>query len=83
MRPEGRLIVERQGQEGWGRAVMERLAVDIQREFPGVRGFCNRSRAYRRSSKGDKERFALLSAGRPGGLSLFVPHIFLAPHETR
>ncbi|KAF0125963.1 MAG: hypothetical protein FD189_1954 [Elusimicrobia bacterium] len=35
----GRLIVERQKSEGWGRGVVERLAKDLQAEFPGVRGF--------------------------------------------
>lgn len=35
----GRLIVERQEREGWGKSVVERLAGDIQREFPGIRGF--------------------------------------------
>src|ERR1041384_877595 len=35
----GGLIVKRQREEGWGRSVVERLAVDIQREFPGISGF--------------------------------------------
>ncbi|QQG65691.1 PDDEXK nuclease domain-containing protein [Desulfobulbus oligotrophicus] len=35
----GRMIVERQDAEGWGRAVVESLAADIQAEFPGVSGF--------------------------------------------
>jgi predicted nuclease of restriction endonuclease-like (RecB) superfamily len=35
----GRDIVLRQKQEGWGRSVIERLAADIQREFPGIEGF--------------------------------------------
>lgn len=35
----GRMIVERQAEEGWGRAVVERLAADLQAEFPGIRGF--------------------------------------------
>jgi predicted nuclease of restriction endonuclease-like (RecB) superfamily len=35
----GRLIVERQEREGWGKSVVERLADDIQREFPGIKGF--------------------------------------------
>ena len=36
----GRLIVERQDEEGWGKSVVERLAADIQRAFPGIQGFC-------------------------------------------
>ncbi len=35
----GRLIVERQEQEGWGKSVVDRLAGDIQRTFPGLQGF--------------------------------------------
>lgn len=35
----GRIIVERQRNEGWGKSVVERLATDIQQEFPGVSGF--------------------------------------------
>jgi hypothetical protein len=35
----GQRIVERQEQEGWGRSVIERLAADLQRAFPGVSGF--------------------------------------------
>ncbi len=35
----GRIIVERQEIEGWGKAVVERLATDIRSEFPGVGGF--------------------------------------------
>jgi predicted nuclease of restriction endonuclease-like (RecB) superfamily len=35
----GRMIVARQEGQGWGRSVVERLAEDLQAEFPGVRGF--------------------------------------------
>ena len=35
----GRLIVERQDREGWGKSIVERLAADIQRDFPGIQGF--------------------------------------------
>jgi len=35
----GRTIVSRQKEEGWGKAVIERLASDLQREFPGIEGF--------------------------------------------
>jgi predicted nuclease of restriction endonuclease-like (RecB) superfamily len=35
----GRAIVERQQRDGWGKAVVDRLAADVQREFPGVGGF--------------------------------------------
>ena len=35
----GRMIVERQAGETWGKAVVQQLAGDLQREFPGVGGF--------------------------------------------
>ena len=44
----GRLIVERQAGKTWGKAVVERLAKDLQREFPGVRGFSAQNLWYMR-----------------------------------
>jgi predicted nuclease of restriction endonuclease-like (RecB) superfamily len=35
----GRLIVERQEREGWGKGIVDRLAKDIQKAFPGIKGF--------------------------------------------
>lgn len=35
----GRGIVARQKAEGWGKAVIEKLAADIQSAFPGLEGF--------------------------------------------
>ena len=35
----GRSIIDRQTREGWGKSVVERLGVDLQKEFPGVGGF--------------------------------------------
>src|SRR6266700_2020084 len=35
----GRLIVERQEREGWGQSVVERLAADLRKAFPGIQGF--------------------------------------------
>lgn len=35
----GRLIVERQQSEGWGKAVVAQLAADLQTDFPGTGGF--------------------------------------------
>ncbi len=35
----GRMIVERQEKEGWGKSVVETLATDLQKEFPGMQGF--------------------------------------------
>src|SRR5437773_1879100 len=35
----GRLIVERQERQGWGKGIVDRLAKDIQKAFPGLKGF--------------------------------------------
>ena len=35
----GRQIVERQEREGWGKSVVDRLATDLQKAFPGIGGF--------------------------------------------
>ena len=35
----GRKIVLRQEREGWGKSVEDRLALDIQTAFPGIKGF--------------------------------------------
>ena len=35
----GRSIVGRQREEGWGKAIVERLGADLDREFPGIAGF--------------------------------------------
>ena len=42
----GRLIVERQEVASWGQNVLERLADDLQKSFPGVGGF-SRSNVFR------------------------------------
>ncbi len=42
----GRALVERQEAAGWGARVIERLADDLQKAFPGVSGF-SRSNVYR------------------------------------
>src|ERR1700736_2446526 len=45
----GHLIVERQRAQGWGRSVVERLAVDIQKGFPGITGFAPQNIWYMRA----------------------------------
>ena len=44
----GRLIAQRQRSEGWGKSIVERLAEDLQREFPGIRGFSVQNLWYMR-----------------------------------
>ncbi|MGI4829491.1 MAG: PDDEXK nuclease domain-containing protein [Janthinobacterium lividum] len=45
----GRDILARQSAEGWGARVVDRLAADLQREFPGVAGFGSRNLKYMRA----------------------------------
>lgn len=45
----GRLILDRQNNEGWGSKVVERLAHDLSAEFPDMRGFSLRNLLFMRS----------------------------------
>jgi predicted nuclease of restriction endonuclease-like (RecB) superfamily len=45
----GREILTRQQAQGWGAKVIDRLAHDLQVEFPGVEGYSPRSLKYMRS----------------------------------
>jgi predicted nuclease of restriction endonuclease-like (RecB) superfamily len=45
----GREILTRQDAQGWGSKVVERLAHDLQTEFPGVEGFSPRNLKYMKS----------------------------------
>ena len=45
----GRLVLERQNKEGWGAKVIDRLSLDLQREFPGQQGFSPRNLKYMRA----------------------------------
>ncbi len=44
----GREIAEKQERFGWGKAVVETLAADLQREYPGIRGFSVQNLWYMR-----------------------------------
>jgi predicted nuclease of restriction endonuclease-like (RecB) superfamily len=44
----GRDILERQVMQGWGTKVIDRLADDLRREFPGMKGFSSRNLKYMR-----------------------------------
>ena len=46
----GREILVRQEQQGWGAKVVTRLADDLRRMFPGVRGFSERNLKYMRAA---------------------------------
>jgi predicted nuclease of restriction endonuclease-like (RecB) superfamily len=45
----GKSITERQRTEGWGKSVVDRLARDLQSEFPGVSGFSPQNIWYMRA----------------------------------
>jgi len=45
----GRVIVERQQGDTWGKSVVEQLAIDLQKEFPGIQGFSTRNIWYMRN----------------------------------
>jgi predicted nuclease of restriction endonuclease-like (RecB) superfamily len=45
----GRDVLRRQKSEGWGAKVIDRLARDLQTEFPGIEGFSPRSLKYMRA----------------------------------
>ena len=45
----GRGISQRFAQQGWGTKIVDRLARDLQNEFPGVEGFSPRNLRYMRS----------------------------------
>lgn len=45
----GREILQRQEQEGWGAKVIDRLAQDLRREFPDMKGFSPRNLKYMRA----------------------------------
>lgn len=39
----GRLIVERQEGDSWGRGIIEKLSSELKSEFPGIKGFSSRN----------------------------------------
>jgi predicted nuclease of restriction endonuclease-like (RecB) superfamily len=45
----GRMILDRQKREGWGAKVIDRLAADLQAEFPDRQGFSPRNLKYMRA----------------------------------
>ena len=44
----GRMIVDRQRKHGWGKAIVENLAEDLRKEFPGIQGFSVQNLWYMR-----------------------------------
>lgn len=60
----GKIISEKQQEEGWGQATVKRLAKDLQIEFPGIRGFSSqniwRMKAFYDEYKGNEKLSTLL-----------------------
>jgi predicted nuclease of restriction endonuclease-like (RecB) superfamily len=44
----GKVIAQRQKDEGWGKSIVERLAGDLRQEFPGIKGFSVQNLWYMR-----------------------------------
>ncbi len=44
----GRMIADRQKQSKWGKSIVEQLAADLQKEFPGIHGFSTQNLWYMR-----------------------------------
>ncbi len=71
----GRMIVERQEKEGWGKSVVERLSLDLQKAFPNGMGFSARNlwdmkRLYEQYADHEKLRQAV--AELPWGHNLLI-----------
>jgi len=67
----GQSVMERQQAEGWGKAIIERLATDIQAAFPGLKGFSPsniwRMRALYLAYMKETENLAQAARERPSG----------------
>lgn len=48
----GRLILQKQDEEGWGARVIDRLSYDLREAFPDMKGFSPRNLKYMRSFAG-------------------------------
>ncbi len=48
----GRLILQKQDEEGWGTKVIDRLSYDLREAFPDMKGFSPRNLKYMRSFAG-------------------------------
>ena len=58
----GRLIVEQQERQGWGKSVVERLSADLRAEFPGQKGLSTQNLWFMRQFYNEwNQSFAILS----------------------
>ncbi len=56
----GKRIVEKQKELGWGKSVVETLAKDLQKEFPGIKGFSSQNLWYMRQFYGEYQGSSFL-----------------------
>jgi predicted nuclease of restriction endonuclease-like (RecB) superfamily len=81
----GKRIVERQEQEGWGEAVIERLAADLHRAFPEMGGFSARNlwrmRAFYRAYSGRAAILPQPVAEIPWGHNIIILEKVKPPRE--
>ncbi len=71
----GKIILEKQKEEGWGKSVIEKISNDLQKDFPGSNGYSTRNlwdmrRFYSRYSTNEKLR--QLVAEIPWGQNLLI-----------
>lgn len=71
----GKIILEKQKEEGWGKSVVEKISNDLQKDFPGSDGYSTRNlwdmrRFYSRYSTNEKLR--QLVAEIPWGQNLLI-----------
>jgi predicted nuclease of restriction endonuclease-like (RecB) superfamily len=64
----GEMIVNRQRVEGWGKSIVDKIAADLQKDFPGIEGFSPRNiwrmRAFYVAWAGDKPQRAVAKRGQ-------------------
>jgi predicted nuclease of restriction endonuclease-like (RecB) superfamily len=64
----GAMIVNRQRVEGWGKAIVDQIAADLQKDFPGIEGFSPRNiwrmRAFYVAWAGEKPRPTVAKRGQ-------------------
>ena len=71
----GKIILEKQEEQGWGKSVVERLSTDLQKDYPGSTGYSARNlwdmrRFYARYAENEKLR--QLVAEIPWGQNLLI-----------
>ena len=71
----GKTILTQQEQANWGDKVTERLAEDLKREFPDLKGFSHRNIKYMR-------QFAIAYSNFTNWAATCCPIALGAPHAT-